>query len=412
MGERLDPTDLEFYAEHFDFYNPRETALRERAVEELSAKCPITHSDAMGGFWLINQYDAVRQVSLDWESFSNSPRKYLTTVAPPSNRPAMPPLDIDPPKQRIYRQILNPYLTPKWISRFEAGIRAMVTELIDDFIEDGCCDLAEQFARPFPGRMLYRFLFGIDDGEVARVQRWTYQMTFERGNPDNVEVQTMWNNWCYELVNTRRESEHQEDIIDGLLHATIAGVPLTDEEIVGCLQILILGGFSTTTDSMLNTMLRLANDKALQSFLRSNPDQIATSLDEFFRIDSPVSGLPRMCTRDTVVNGQKVRAGERVFMFYHAANRDPEEFDKPNELILDRERNRHLAFGMGNHRCVGSNVARMNLRIAIEELLSRLGEFALTSGETAVYRPTGTWGPTRLPLTFTPSLRQSGSAVK
>ena len=407
-GDRVPVTELgqedfKFYSEHFDIMDPREQQLREVAIRELAVKCPITHSDTWGGFWVVNSYAAVNAVYHDWEAFSSKLGRAI--FGRPANRPAMPPIDTDPPVQRDFRHILNPYLTPRVAAKFEPGIRSLVTELIDEFIEDGQCDLARQFSEPFPGRMLYRFLLGIDDTEVEMVQEWTNLIMLNQVAPEAATAQKNWNAWVYELVQRRREGPRQADIIDGLLHGTVDGNPLTDEEIVGSIQILILGGFNTTNDSILNTMYRLAEDRGLQDRLRRDPSSIDGCLDELLRFDSPISGQTRLCTRDTVIEGQKIKAGDRVFMFLAAANRDPAEFEDPNTLDVDRARNRHLAFGVGMHRCIGSNIARLNMRVALGELLSRLGQFRITPGDAPRHNGYGfaQWG--YLPLTFTPGAR-------
>lgn len=319
----------------------------------------------------------------------------------------MPPIDADPPVQREWRHVLNPYLTPKRIAQYEPGIRAMVTELIDSFIEDGHVDLYGQFGKPFPGRMLYRFLFGIDDDEVPMVQAWTDSFIFAPMGEAARPAQLAWNNWVFELVKRRRDEPRQDDMIDGLLHATVDGGPLTDEELVGCIQILILGGFSTTTDSLVNTMLRLAENPELQTRFRNDPALVVNAMDEFFRFDPPVGSQTRLCTRDYVLDGNEIKAGDKMLLHIHSANRDPDEFDDPNLLDIDRGRNAHLAFGVGMHRCIGSNVARMNLRIALSELLPRLGEFRITPGDA----PGRNYAQLNyLPLTFEPGPKSTATS--
>jgi cytochrome P450 len=401
MALKLKGEDFKFYDEHFDRVDSRETALRDVAVTELATRCPVVHSDARGGYWVANQYKSVVSVFQDWETFSSRVERKI--LKPPAGRPTMPPIEVDPPIQRDYRKILNPYLTPRRIAPYENGIRELVTELIDSFIEDGRCDLSEQFARPFPGRMLYRFLLGIDDAEVAKVQEWTFQTVFAPEAPETGKAQARWNEWVHEVIERRRIDVRRDDIIDGLLHGAVEGRALTDEEIAGCLEVLILGGFGTTAESILFTMLRLAERPELRDRLRENPDQIPNAIDEFLRFDPPVTGMDRYCTKDTVVNGQPVSVGERIWMFFAAANRDPNEFDDPNEIDIDRTRNRHVSFGLGMHRCVGSNVARLNLRVALEELLRRLSGFRIS--EEA--EPERTWrGIAKLPLTFEAAARE------
>jgi cytochrome P450 len=397
-----------FYRDHFSYADPREPYVRESAYPGFAERCPITHSDAHGGFWFVNGYDAVNASMRDWETFSSRPEKGLTSVV--KGRLPRGPIDVDPPLQRAYRRILNPYLTPRALADMEPGIRLLSTELIDSFIQDGECDLAEQFARPFPGRMLYRFLLGIDEAEIPKVKAWSETVIFDVGHPEEREHSVeLLNNWVAELVERRRREPARGDMVDGIINATVDGQPLEDREIMGCILILIEGGFSTTTDSILSTILRLAQNPELQERLRARPEDIPPSLDEFLRFDPPIPGIPRVVTRDCELAGAKIKAGERVYLNFHAANLDGSEFADADALKMGRSPNRHLSFGLGVHRCVGSSVARMNLRIALEELLSRLGPFHVTAGKSIERIPGPTWGPRTLPLTFDPSARRAVS---
>jgi cytochrome P450 len=398
--------DLAFYAEHFDYLDPREPALREARIDDLAARCPVTRSDAWGGFWVVNNYADAAAICLDPETFSSAPPKRIT---PLTGRP-MPPIDFDPPALGDYRRILNPLLTPRRLAALAPEIRAFVTELIDDFIEDGSCDLSGQFAKPFPARFLYRFLFGTDDADAAMVQEWTVQILCRPRDERTPAIKEEWHAWIRDLIDRRRGGPRREDLIDALLHGTVEGQPITDEEIAGCIENLTFGGFSTTGDTIDNAIYRLAGRPDLRERLRADPSLIPTAIDEFLRFDSPVGGVARLCTRDTVVGGRAVSAGERVFMFLGAANRDQAEFDHPDDLDIDRERNRHLAFGLGHHRCIGSNVGRLNVTIALEELLSRLGDFRVTPGDEARRVPSPAWGIDYLPLTFEPGPRRTPRA--
>jgi cytochrome P450 len=403
----LDDQAFDFYAHHWDPRAPGEADLRAAAIEELPVRCPVTKSDAYGGFWMVSSYDAVLGIFRDWQSFSNNPVRAF--FGRPAERPPMPPIDLDRPVQREYRQLLDPMFTPKRLAPFEPGIRALVTELIDEFIEDGRCDFAGQFALQFPGRMLYKFLFGIDDSDVMRVKRWTELSLDDPHGPIGQDAQVKWNDWLYQLIESRRAAPRRDDIIDRLLCGQIEGRPLTDREIVGCLQVLILGGLGTTADVLLNTIIRLCAGRELQEYLRAHPERI--EIDEFVRMDTPVGVATRLCTRQAVIEGQTVEPGDRVLVFSAAAHRDPKEFSDPNTLKLGRSPNRHLGFGAGPHRCLGSNVARLNFRIAMEEILSRMTDLRITPGDAPRREEPQalTFSIKYLPLSFTPGPRRGAS---
>lgn len=391
--------DTEFFRDHFSLWESTFLEQKDQGIRYLVDQCPMTWSDQFGGFWVISSYEGVVEGYQDWRRFSSAPQRALPSLR--DSQPLRRPIDLDPPLQRRYRQLLNPYLTPNRLAPFEPWIRALVTGLIDGFIADGHCDLVAQFARAIPGRMLFRLLLGIDDDDVPMVQTWLSNVIFNPTGPDTPAEERKCTDWIHSVVQRRRQGPRQDDIIDALLHSDIDGVKLTDDEVMATMYVLIQGGFGTTADAIGNSALRLAEDRELQDRLRASPEHIPVAIEEFLRLDTPVTAQARVCVHDTTFEGADVKAGERLFMFLSAANRDPSEFSEPEQLDVEREPNRHLAFGVGPHRCIGSNVARLNLRIALEELLSRTTEFHITPGQQVVRKGSIAWGPSYLPLTFT-----------
>lgn len=399
--------DSSFFRDHFSLWEPTYLEQKGPGIRYLVDECPMTWSDQFGGFWVVSSYEGVVAGYQDWRTFSSAPERSLPSLR--ESQPLRRPIDLDPPLQRRYRQLLNPFLTPSRLAPFEPWIRTLVTGLIDDFIADGHCDLVAQFARAVPGRMLFRLLLGIDDDDVPMVQAWLSNVIFNPTGPDTPAEERKCTDWIHSVVERRRQAPRQDDIIDALLHADIDGAKLTDDEIMATMYVLIQGGFGTTADAIGNSALRLAEDRELQRRLREAPELIPVAIEEFLRLDSPVTAQARICVRDTSFEGAEVKAGERLFMFLSAANRDPSEFSEPEHLDVGREPNRHLAFGVGPHRCIGSNVARLNLRIALEELLARTSDFGITPEEEVVRKGSIAWGPAYLPLTFVASdtLRES-----
>ncbi len=170
-------------------------------------------------------------------------------------------------------------------------------------------------------------------------------------------------------------------------------------------MIMILGGFSSTGDAIANILFRLAVYPDLQERLRADRSVLTNALEELLRIEPPVTGLARRCTRDTVIGGQEIKAGEHLFYHIAAANRDPNEFENPLRVDFDRKRNRHLSFGAGRHRCLGSNFARQNLKVVFEEILSRMQNIRLIDGDLPERLANVAWGMSRLPLAFDPGPR-------
>jgi cytochrome P450 len=411
MAER--GVDLTYFERHYAVNDPDLADHMWDVVAHLQSACPVAHSDApieLGGagrgMWVVTTYDDVFAVLQDWETFSSAHRWKLEAQTP-GQMGDMPPISTDLPLQREFRRLLNPFLTPQAVAAHEPRVRRIVTELIDDFIEDGQCDLVSQLAFLHPPRMLYQVLFGIeDDAELHRTLGFLHGMSAAGDGASHREAFTAWNDWITEFVAFRRASPRRNDVIDALLHGTVDGRPLTDTETSGAIRILILGGFYTTTDATTSTMMLLLEHPEIEQQVRRDPSLLPKLFDETLRLESPVISQYRVCTRDVELHGRQLRQGEAVVVHLGGANRDPGQFDDPADLRTDRLRNRHLAFGAGPHRCIGSNVARLNLRVVFEEILPRLHDVRIAEGKTARHSQASQgWGWEYVPLAFAPGPR-------
>jgi cytochrome P450 len=408
--------DLEYFEQHYSLKDPHLADHMWPVVQHMRATCPVAHSDARTesggagrGMWVLTRYDDVMKVLQDWQTFSSDYEKLAEAETYSAGVGDTPPISTDPPRQRDFRRLLNPFLSPQALAVFEPQVRQIVTELIDDFIEDGHCDLAGQFAYLLPPRMLYRVLFGIlDEERLQRTLAYNKKMTEADDPLERGQAAMAWMNWVDELIDERRASPSRSDVIDALLHGSVEGRPLTREEVSGAVRLLILGGFFTTNDAIGSAMMSLIDNPDLQENLRRDPTLIPKVFDETLRLEPPVVSLFRVCTRDVELRGRQLKKGDAVLVHFGAANRDPEEFDQPDSLCFGRTPNRHLSFGGGPHRCIGSNVARLNLRIVFEEILSRLHDIRITEGESPRFAPPNfSRGPEYLPISFAPGPRYS-----
>jgi cytochrome P450 len=400
--------DVEQFCKAYDLRSPELNEHMEEVAEHLLERCPIAHTaadvpeGAGGDMWIVSRYRDVLAVLQDWDSLSSDPRK--APGADPATAFVMPPIMIDPPLQRDFRRLLNPQLSPQVVAGHEPGIRVIVGELMDRFVSTGRCELVGQLARPFPPNVFFRLFFGIDDqDQVDRCMGWVHKMDYEPDAPDMGEVLASWMQWCTDLIAERRV-HRRDDLIDALLFGSVEGRPVDDAEIIGAIQILILGGFSTTADALSSMTMLLVEHPELQDLLRAEPARIPAAIEEFLRVEPPVVSLPnRICVRETEVAGERMTEGERLMFHVYAANHDPREFDDPFRIDLDRPKNRHLTFGGGPHRCIGSNLARLNLRVVLEEMLARMGDIRIAPGEAPRRTPptiSRGWG--HLPLAFEP----------
>jgi cytochrome P450 len=412
--------DLAYFEDHYCLKHPDLVAHMWEVVEHLQERCPVAHSDASTesggagqGMWVVTRYDDVLRVLQDWKTFSSDHRRLVEAETFSAGVGDTPPISTDPPLQRDFRRLMNPFLSPQAVAVHEPEIRGIVTELIDEFVETGRCDLVSQLAYLLPPRMLYRVVFGIGDEEqLQRTLGYTKRMTEAADPATHRDAASAWISWIDELIETRRAADRRVDLIDALLHGSVDGRPLTHEEISGAIRLLILGGFFTTTDAIGSAMLMLIEQPDLQERLRHNPTLIPGIFDETLRLEPPVISLFRVCTRDVELGSQQLHKGDAVLMHFGAANRDPGEFDDPKEFRVDRTPNRHLSFGGGPHRCIGSHVARLNLRIVFEEILSRLHGIRITEGDAPRLRPPSfARGLEYLPVSFTPGRRYRISAA-
>jgi cytochrome P450 len=207
--------------------------------------------------------------------------------------------------------------------------------------------------------------------------------------------------WIHEFVEERRGAEPRGDVVDAIVNAEIEGRPITQEEIIGTVQLLILGGLETTAGALGSMMIRFCRHPEVAETLRREPALIPRAVEELLRLDGPFIAIARTVMCDTEIGGHQIKAGEKVIIYWASADRDESEFPDPDVFDLDRTSNRHLAFGAGPHRCAGSNLARLNLRVALEELLPRLQDLGLRDDADIHFHSTFNRAPLSVPITFT-----------
>jgi cytochrome P450 len=389
--DRFDHFDAEFEASYFDVAN------------ELRQRCPVAYSEAHGGFWIFTRFADVQDGFSDERRFSSVP-----TVTIPVNPAAVPiiPLQCEPDIHRDFRRILDPYFRAGAVSRYEAGIRRVTTDLIDSFIETGHCEFIGAFARPLPGGVIFGLFLGLPESEIDEAFHLTMAIMHSLGTPEAEHVHRRFMALISRMLDRRRAEPSRGDVIDALLAGTVQGRPLADDEVVRTLLQLIAAGLDTTLHALGTMMIALARSPALRRRLEDNPADIPRAVEELLRWEPPAGGLVRTAVHDVVVGGRQLRAGEPVLLLVAAANRDTAEYDQPDQIDLDRPQVRHLSFGYGAHYCLGVHLARLELRVALEELLRRVRDLRLTDTEIR-YESGTSRGPVRLNLEFTPGPRSS-----
>ena len=385
--------------EHFDHLAPELGDHLPETLARMRSMCPVAHSDRYDGFWVVTDYDDVLAVAQDWQTFSSA-EGLTVPVAPIAVRNL--PVEIDPPLHRIFKRLINAYFTPAAVAPWEDRTRDLVNRLVDGFIERGECDFMADFARPYPALSFFDVAINAPAGDIEKVA----YLASKSGTPNDPEAAACWaglSEWIARFIEDRRRSEPRGDVVDAVINAEIEGRPITEEEIVGTVQLLILGGLETTAGALGAMMIRFCRQPEIPEMLRREPSRIPAAVEEMLRLDGPFIAIGRTATRDTEIRGHRIKKGEKVIIYWASACRDESEFDHPDRFDLDRASNRHLAFGAGPHRCAGSNLARLNLKVALEEMLPRLTDLRLREGADIHFHSTFNRAPLSVPITFTPA---------
>ncbi len=397
----------DWYRQNFDHLASEVAVDLPGVLARMRSLCPVAHSDQYGGFWVVTRYEDVLRVAQDWETFSSA-SGLTVPVAPILVRNL--PVEVDPPVHRVYKRLINAYFTPAAIEPWEQSTRLLATRLIDSFIESGRCEFMADFARQFPALSFFDIALNAPPEEIERVA----YLASKSSTPNDPEAAACWaglSEWITRFVEARRTQSPRGDVVDGVLTAEIEGRPITEGEIVGIIQLLILGGLETTAGALGLIMLRFCQQPDIPALLRSQPELIPSAIEELLRLDGPFVAIARTVTRDTEIGGHQMKAGEKVIIYWASADRDDAEFPDPDVFSLNRSNNRHLAFGAGPHRCAGSNLARMNMRIALGELVTRLEGIRLQGGADIHYHATFTRAPLAVPITFAPGRRLAVDAA-
>lgn len=364
--------------------------------DEIRQTCPIAHTERFQGVYLPTRYADVRAVAYDTDHFS-SRRTAIREVHHELGGGA-PPITSDPPKHRVARMVLLPPFTPNAVEALRPRARAICNELIDAFINEHRFDGAADYAQHIPVRVIAHML-GVPETDGDLFRNWINAILNE-GITDydsmmrGLEEMTDY----FRPYMEERRKNPGGDLVSYLVQQTYPdGSPFKDNHVLGSVRLLLVAGIDTTWSGIGSCIWHLAKHPEDRRRLGREPDLMPTAIEEFLRAYAPVT-MAREIKQETEINGCRFKPGEMVMLSFPAANRDPAMFPDADKVIIDRKENRHAAFGLGIHRCIGSNLARMEMTVAVEELLRRIPEFSL---EGKVTWSEGTVrGPRRLPIRF------------
>lgn len=368
----------------FDLDDPGFNENFNETLNFLVRKCPVVHSQVGRGYYLINTQDEVRAAAQNWQTFSAA-KGYMPNR--PDGIPFLMPEECDPPLHTRWRHKLNPHLSPKTVAVMDAAIRSDVNELIDRFIDRGECEFISEFGTLLPGWAFFKNVLGLPLEDLPALVNGVEEGTF---NPDLAERSRFFKG-VFDYLETHLKWRATQPSRGDLIDTILAGVEYEDgsdapwEHKVSVLVDLTFGGIATTTFVMASALHHLATNRDQLQLLVDDPSLIENAVEEYARFFPPVVALGRTATRDVEVAGTPIKEGEFVMLTYACASRDPRHMDEPEKVDVRRQGIPHSTFGVGPHRCIGSNLARLELRATLEEWLKRIPDYRLKPGTEPTY---------------------------
>lgn len=347
----------------------------------LRAGCPVARSGAWGGFWALTKHSDVAAAASDWQTFTTTKQNVVPKVAFTGRRP---PLHLDPPEHTPFRRVLAPLLSGDRVERLRPVIREICRSLLAPMVAAGGGDIVEGFSARMPIATFARWMNLAPEAvdELTEVGK-RYNMAVQL----NDEIETKQSSlWLYDMARSIVEDRKakplpvEEDATSALLAARVGGIALPDEMIVGTIRQVLVVGIIAPSVMIGSIAVHLGRDRALQSQLRAEPSLIPAAVEEFLRLYTPYRGFARTSNRDVTIRGRTIPADEPIALVYASANRDEDVFDDAEHFRLDRPNMKDsLAFGRGPHMCVGAPLARVELQVALEEMLAAAPGFALAA---------------------------------
>lgn len=397
----MDKPPVVDFATDFDHTDPTWVADPYPIIEDLRERCPVAHSDRYGGLWMPVRSADVIEVATDVDHFTSR-----TVVvhngrpgedAPPAPIGVAPPISSDPPFHSLARHLFLPAFAPRPINQLEPFARELCTRLLDDMGDREVIDGSTDYAMHIPVALIAKML-GLpqDDADLFREFVHIILEAVDLPTEERIAAFAPVEAYLGAVIADRRVNP-QDDLTTFLVNAEIAGQPLSDQHIFGSMVLLVVAGIDTTWSAIGSSLWHLASHPDDLARITADPELLPSAVEEFLRAYAPVT-MARLVRDDHDFHGCPMEADDWVLVSFPAANRDPEVFDRADEVLIDREHNRHWAFGVGIHRCIGSNLARMELSVAIAEFIARFPRFELADPGSVRFSQGQVRGPRELPI--------------
>jgi cytochrome P450 len=387
----------------FDMDSPEFNQHYYDVLNDLVTTCPVAHSKVGKGYYTLTGYEDVRRSAEDWSTFTSSKGFQPNR---PDDMMKLIPVETDPPYHTMWRKVLNPFFTPGTSAKFEPAIEEIVHGAIDGFIETGHTDYVRDVAIHLPSVVFFKTLIGVPMEHVGMLSEHVVAGLLgpvaERG-----AAWARCGDYVTDYLQKRAAEAPRDDVIDAVLKGfEFEGEETSFDAKVSVVVDLMSGGVGNTAYMLASIAHYLAIHPEDRKALISDPSKITRAVDEFLRFYSPNFAIGRTCTRNVEIGGTQLKEGDFVMLSWAAANRDPRMFTNPFDIDIERTQNRHIAFGVGPHRCIGSNIAKVQLRVATRVLLERIPHFEVQPGTQPVWTTSLVREMEKLHLVFPPGERR------
>ncbi|MGH8598211.1 MAG: cytochrome P450 [Gammaproteobacteria bacterium] len=376
------PEDFSRLDTAFDIDDPIFAERFEEVLSHLVSHCPVARSEVGPGYHVFNRYRDVRRCGQDWRTFSNADGWMLN---PPEGNIHILPEDSDPPYHSEWRRVLNPFFTASAVAELEGHARRYAGDLVDRFASCGHCEYVADFAAQLPGLVLFKHILPVPVEDLPElfhdIDIYSFGLTEERAAAFGRVYA-----YLQRFLESRALLPPQGDLVDVILAGVERdGAPCPWADKVHVSLDVVFGGLATTTHAMSGAIYALASDPGILRSLREDPLRMDTAVEETVRLYAPVVAVGRTVRGDVNVRGLNFKAGDRVALNYAAASRDPDVCSNPQRFDVHRHEVVHTAFGVGPHRCIGEHLARLEIRVAVEEFVKRIPVFELEPGTQPRY---------------------------
>jgi cytochrome P450 len=397
-----------------DFDHHRSEFEANKIYRELRESAPVAWSEAHGGFWVLSRYQDIASVARKDSIFSSArdAEGHGGMVIPEWTTETSIPIELDPPEQMPFRRMLNHLFSPESVERLKPFIAGVTTETINAFIERGECDLINDFTSPIPARVTV-YLLGLPPEDADRFAHAIHDVFGSAPGTERAERGVREMDWVAQRISdqiARRRTKPTDDIISYLCSQEVDGAPLEDDVVLSIAKLIVGGGMDTTTSLTGQTLVWLSAHPDVRQQLIEDAELLVPATEEFLRVFAPSQSMARTVRQDVEIGGCPMAPGDRVLVPWVAANFDETVFEEPDDVILDRQKNRHLSFGLGFHRCVGAHLAKAMFQEMMTQALQRFPDYRVLNEGVVPYASHGNQtGWDIVPAVFTPSSQRASA---